>query len=130
MTGEHCSHGVRPAARLEEAELCGAVLGPGEPGARDVAYLDGGLGEVEGGGQLAAPRPRHVVLAVELLLQPGDLLAGESGAVPTHLVGPRRRASQRPATAVQAADGGSGSGGRGAGSRAALRVACGASAQE
>lgn len=86
-------------------------------------YLDGGLGEVEGGGQLAAPRPRHVVLAVKLFLQAGDLLPGEGGAVPTHLVGPRRRA------AVQAADAGGGGCGGGARRRAALSVACGEGAR-
>lgn len=98
--------------------------------ARKAAYLDGGFGKIEGGGQLAAPRPRHVVLAVKFLLQAGDLLPGEGGAVAAHLVGPRRRAAQR-AAAVQAADagGGGGGGGGGAGRRAALRVACGVRAR-
>jgi len=49
-------------------------------------YLDGGFWQIESSRQLASPGPGHVVLPVKLLLQPGDLLSGEGGAVPAHLV--------------------------------------------
>lgn len=49
-------------------------------------YLDGGFGQVECSGQLAPAGPRHVVLPVELFLQPCNLLPGKGRAVSAHLV--------------------------------------------
>lgn len=50
------------------------------------AYFDGGFWKIQCSRQLASPRPGHVVLPIELLLQPGDLLPGEGGSVPANLV--------------------------------------------
>lgn len=47
-------------------------------------HLDGALGQVELGGQLAAPGSGDIVLLVELLLEAGQLVAGEGSAVATH----------------------------------------------
>ena len=48
---------------------------------RWVSYLDGGLGQVEGGSQLTSSRPGHVILAVELLLKSPQLFSRERCAV-------------------------------------------------
>lgn len=49
-----------------------------------LTYLDCGLGQVELGCQFAASGPRHVVLLVELLLQPRQLVPREGCAVASH----------------------------------------------
>lgn len=50
------------------------------------SYFDGGFRQIQGSRQFTPPRPGHVVLPVELLLQPGDLLPGERSPVPADLV--------------------------------------------
>ena len=49
-----------------------------------VTDLDGGLGEVEQSGELAAPRSRHVVLLDELALELTDLFSTERRPVASH----------------------------------------------
>lgn len=66
----------------------------------NVPYLDGALREVELGGQLAPPRPGHVVLLVELLLEPGQLVPGEGSPVPPDVGVARIAAAGAAATAA------------------------------
>ena len=49
--------------------------------------LDCGFRQIQGSCQLASPGSGDVILPIKLLLQPSDLLAGERGPVPPHLVG-------------------------------------------
>jgi len=48
-------------------------------------HLDGGLWEVESGGQLSPPRSGHVVLAVELSFKSRQLISRERRPVPATL---------------------------------------------
>lgn len=55
-------------------------------------YFNRALRKVQLRGELAPPRPGHVVLLVELLLQPRELVPGERGAVPPDVGIPDRTA--------------------------------------